>query len=392
LPENEEIGMKKIILIISLIALHSAFVLSQTADEVLQKTAAKLASLKTIKYKYHQEYNYASEAYFRESAAESFLDLTPLDNQLNLKFQFNGEDVFIAYNGSESFVLAKKDKTIRVETKPEDRKIYSFTYLQFSPLMWRNALPQIIADRTMAKSLSETEINQVKYYEVEFALNKSFIDTGNGKILPLTTDRQIIYRLTIDKTSFLPVVIYRGNSVNQDFNKTTLTEIVENPAPPTENSWYYSTYLNEYKYAEPPKDNLIKAGDLAYELSLPMYETNKTVSLNDYKGQVVLLDFWIFHCGYCQSSVPKLNSLQEKFKDKNFNLLTVNVTDSEKLIRLFIEKTNSKFPILYQGEATAKKYGVVGFPTVVLIGKDGKVIYSGNFDQTKLEDLINQSL
>ena len=140
------------------------------------------------------------------------------------------------------------------------------------------------------------------------------------------------------------------------------------------------------------KDNLIKTGEVAYEINLPMFETDKRVSLNDYKGKIVLLDFWIFHCGYCQSSVPKLNALQNKFKDKNFDLLAVNATDSKELINLFIKNTKSKLSILSQGEEVAKKYGVVGYPTVVLIGKDGKVLYSGGFDQTKIENLINQNL
>ncbi|HMS40879.1 MAG TPA: TlpA disulfide reductase family protein [Pyrinomonadaceae bacterium] len=365
---------------------------SVTPDEVLQKVFIKLSSLKTLKYQYLQEYNYASEAYFAESKAESYLEFTSFDSVLGLKFRFENPNGFIAYNGTEIFILNKKDKTIKVESKPKIESLTSSSYLQFSPLMWRNALPKIISDKTIPKKIGETEINNISYYLVEFVIDKAYIDSGNGEIKPLTLDRKTVYRLTVDKKNFMPIEVYRGNNINQDFNKTTFSEIVENPPPPTENSWYYSTYLNEYKYAEQPKDNLIKAGETAFEISLPLFGTNKMASLSQFKGKVVLLDFWIFHCGSCQSSVPKLNALQRKYKDKDFVLLTVNVTDSEKQIQLFIEKTKSEFPILHQGEVIAKKYGVLFFPTVVLIGKDGKVVYSGVFDQAKIAELIDKKL
>ncbi len=362
------------------------------ADEILQKVSAKLSSLKTLKYQYHQEYNYASEAYLAESKAESYLEFTSFDSVLGLKFRFDNPNVFIAYNGSEIFVLNKKDKTIKVESKPKSESLAAYTYLQFSPLMWRNALPKIIADKTISKSIGEIKINKISHYLIECILDKAFIDSGNGEIRPMTADRKTVYRLTVDKKNFMPIEIYRGNNINQDFNKATFSEIVENPPPPIENSWYYSTYLNEYKYAEPPKDNLIKAGETAFEINLPLFGTNKTASLSQFKGKIVLLDFWIFHCGGCQSSVPKLNALQKKYKDKDFALLTVNVTDSEKMIQLFIEKTKAEFPILHQGEAVGKQYGVLFFPTVVLIGRDGKVVYSGVFDQAKIEALIDKNL
>ena len=89
--------MKKLFFIFVLIVLHTTFGLSQTAkynanvrrlsaDEILQKVSDKLASIKTIKYKYHQEYNYASEAYLAESNAESFLEFTLLESNIGLKF------------------------------------------------------------------------------------------------------------------------------------------------------------------------------------------------------------------------------------------------------------------------------------------------------------------
>lgn len=361
-----------------------------SAEEILQKTSAKLASLKTIKYKYHQEYNYKSESYFAESNAESLLDFSASDSSIGLRFQFDNQNSFIAYNGSETFNLNKKNKTINVEAKPQAESLSSSSYLQFALPMWRNILPQIIADKSIVKAIRDAGMNT---YVIEIDLDKAFIESGLGtKIMPMTLDRKTIYLLTVDNKTFLPLEVYRGNNVNEDFNKVTFSEINENPSLPTENSWYYSTYLNEYKYAAQPKDNLIKTGEMSYEINLPLYSSGKNVSLEDYKGKIVLLEFWIFHCGYCQAAAPKLNDLQKKYKDKNLQILAVNIADSEKQIGLFIEKFKPEFPILYQGETIAKQYGVYFYPTIVLVGKDGKVIYSGEFDKAKIETLINQNL
>ncbi len=363
-----------------------------SAEDVLQKVSEKLTSLRTIKYKYHQEYNYASDGFFKVDRAECFLEFTPLDGVIGFKFQFNNQDKFEVYNGSELFELKKKEKTIKVEPKPDVERLSSAGLLQFSPLMLRNALPTIIPDKSIVKSISETKLNNINAYLIELTLNKAYIDSGNGNILPMTIDRKTIYRLIIDKKSFMPIEFFRSNNVNKDFNKTTYSEIVENPQPPIEKTWYYSSYLNEYKYAETPKDNLIKAGEIAHEINLPLFPKNQPTTLSQFRGKVVLLEFWIFHCVYCQEAVPKLNALQKKFNGKDFKLLTINISDSTRLIQLFIKKTKAEFPILSNGEEIAEKYGVIAYPRAVLIDKEGKVIYSGGFIPAKIEELINQNL
>lgn len=366
---------------------------ARTADEILQRSFEKLSKLKALRYAYHQEYNYASEGYLNESNAETYLEFTPVDGAIGVVFQFSNADHFETYNGSEYFYLNKKDKTIRVEPKATADGLNNKIFLQFTPLMLKNALPKVVADKTITRSFSETTTpGGEKVYVVEFALNKAFIDSGLGAIRPLTLDRKMVYRLTIRQSDYMPVEVYRGNNVNSDFNRTTYSLIDENPPRPAETSWYYSTYLNEYKYAKPPVDNLIKPGTAAPVIPLPLFPKNEITSLGQFRGKLVLLDFWIFHCGYCQESVPKLNALQQKYKDSEFKLLTVNIGDTASLINLFIDKTKPQFAILQNGDEMARLYGVTGYPTVVLIGKDGTVLYSGGFDREKLDELIAKHL
>lgn len=380
--------------VIALVFLLTLSTLAQdktlTADEVMQKTVDKLARLKTISYDYRRELNYSSEGFFHELKAVAYLDLTSKDKVLGARFQFSGGGNFAAFNGSELFDLNGKNKTVRVIDKPRESDLTSNSYLVNSPITLKNILPKILADKTVPRGVVEVQIDKKDFYVVEFVLDKFGIDLfGEFAKTPLT--RKITYRITISKDDLMPVEVLQKNG-DVDLIKTSFSNINQNPAAPAENSWYYSTYLNEYKFAEPSKDNLIKAGAVAPEIKLPSFESGGLTSLADHKGKVVLLEFWIFHCGACQAAVSPLNALQEKYKKRDLKLLSVNIYDSKELIGLFVRSKGARYPILYEGEAAAKEYGVDRYPIVVLIGKDGKVIYSGLFEAEKIDALIERNL
>lgn len=378
--------IRKTVILILLFLSSTFLVVGQNAETVLQKVSEKLLSLKTIKYKFTRELNYASEGYLAKSEADSFIDFTTDDNLPKAKYQFSADNYLMVFNGSQLFTLDKKAKTIEVNNKPSESDLIASSFLGNTPITFKQLFPQLIKNNAIKKSLSETPADFVIEFELE---NMAFDKLG--KISMAELKNKHIFSIKIDKESLLPTEVLQ--KLNQtDFIKTNLSEIVVASASPAENSWYYSTYLKDYQYAKKPEDRLIKIGEAAYEIRLPKFGTNKTVSLNDYKGKIVLLEFWIFHCGYCQAAVPKLNALQQKYKDKNLQILAVNIADSDNQLQFFKEKLNPEYPIIYQGEAIAKQYGVWFYPTIVLIGKDGKVIYSGEFDTTKIEDLINHNL
>ena len=358
-----------------------------SAEEILQKVSDKLESLKTLKYSYRRELNYASEGYFNEFNANGFLDFTSPDKIIGLKYQFEGDKSLFVFNGSEMFDLNKTDKTIRVQSNPAADYFLSAIPLYDSPITLKKALPKIIADKTIPKTI----IEQNDSYLVEFILDKKTLDTL-GNYFPITQDRKIFYRLTINKSDYLPTEVFRGNNLNKDFTKTSFTNLITNAAAPTENTWYFSTYLNEYKYRKPLADLLIKPETIAPDWKLPAFQTNSQISLSQFKNKVVMLEFWISFCGYCIAAVPKLNAIEEKFKNKDFKLIGINAHDSQAIIEIFKKNNQPKFQILSNGKETAEIYGVTVFPTIVLINKSGKVIYSGKFDAEKLEEIIAKNL
>lgn len=387
--------MKKYLACPTLLVLVTLSVFSQeklpSADEVFQKTIDKLNSLKTVSYNHRGELNYASEKYFHERNATVYLDFASLDKTIGVNFQFVDGNWMSTFNGTEYFSRNTKTKIIRINNKKLRYEFEVSPYLGNSPVSLKINLPKILADPTISRSVSETKIDGKDFYLIEYVLDKFYMDLF-GDFSKQKLSRKITYRITVSKDNFMPVEILQKNG-DVDFIKTNFTNIVEQPAPPAEATWYYSTYLNEYKFEEPPKDKLIQVGAYSRDLSLTSFSKEPTTTtLRDLRGSVVMLQFWIFHCGYCQSAVPALNEIQEKYRYKKFRLLAVNVYDSPELLNLFIEREKPVYQIIQKGEDAANEYGVDRYPTIVLLDKNNIVIYSGGLDPAKITALIDKNL
>lgn len=109
------------------------------------------------------------------------------------------------------------------------------------------------------------------------------------------------------------------------------------------------------------------------------------VSLSQFKGKVVLVNFWATWCGPCKIEIPWLVELQDKYVGRGFTVLGVAMDEEGKsAVAPFVEKERFKvggtsqsmnYPIVLGNDATADKFGgLVGFPTSVLISKDGRVV------------------
>jgi len=97
----------------------------------------------------------------------------------------------------------------------------------------------------------------------------------------------------------------------------------------------------------------------------------KEVKLSDYKGRVVLVNFWASWCPPCKDEMPIFEKVYQKYNDKNFVILAVNMDTSEGALKEFLEKNRYSFPIVrMKGEAGLN---IPGLPTSYLVDKDGSV-------------------
>jgi peroxiredoxin len=98
------------------------------------------------------------------------------------------------------------------------------------------------------------------------------------------------------------------------------------------------------------------------------------VSLAQYKGQVVMINFWASWCGPCRQEMPLLESIYSKYRQMGFTLLGVNVEPDSQAANEWLKQTPVSFPILYDKDSKVSKlYDVAGMPSTVLIDRSGKL-------------------
>ena len=98
------------------------------------------------------------------------------------------------------------------------------------------------------------------------------------------------------------------------------------------------------------------------------------VSLSQYHGQVVMINFWASWCGPCRTEMPLLDSIYRKYNKLGFTLLGVNVEPDSRAAEDWLKQTPVSFPILFDKDSKVSKlYDVGGMPSTVIIDRTGKV-------------------
>lgn len=366
-------------------------------DSILKNVYYKLNNLKTVRYDLTRELSYASEEYHSISKWICYFDFSLSNNPIHFKYQIDDSISKNIFNGTEKFELNKPAKTIQVKENPEKESFEGLSFLYNSLITIKNILPTIIDDQYSKKAISDTVINNQSYELVTINVGKRRVQNLGKGFDIMKTKYDFIYKLIIDKNSYFPIEIIQKNNLNNDFIKTSFTNLSINPTLPSETSWYYSTYTNEYQHwRQTTFPNILPVGSLAPDMKLKAFKDNEQLSLSEFRGKVILLDFWIKNCGPCILSVPHLNKLQDKFNKNDFELLSVNAYDSKEEVGKFINKHNIKYQILIDGKTVAEKYGVSGFPALFIIDKSGKIIHSQfGFNESTIstiEDIIKTKL
>ncbi len=102
----------------------------------------------------------------------------------------------------------------------------------------------------------------------------------------------------------------------------------------------------------------------------------KEVSLSDHRGKVVLVNVWATWCPPCRQEMPSMQSLYEKFKGENFEILAVSIdSEGREAVAPFMRKMNLTFPALLDpGETIRSLYGITGVPESFIIDKQGILV------------------
>jgi peroxiredoxin len=124
--------------------------------------------------------------------------------------------------------------------------------------------------------------------------------------------------------------------------------------------------------------------------------SGNTVKLSDYKGKVVLLDFWATWCGPCKIEIPWFMEFQRKYKDRGFTVIGVSMDEGGwQVVKPFAEEFKMNYPVVLGSDETSTAFGGVDvLPTTFIIDKQGRIVAShqgltGKDEMEKaIEDLL----
>ena len=132
----------------------------------------------------------------------------------------------------------------------------------------------------------------------------------------------------------------------------------------------------------------LDVGNIAPDVDLVAMDGTR-YKLSDFRGQVILLNFWATWCGYCKEEMPMMQELYEKYKDQNFTVIAVDVRETEEQVYEYLDEMESEegvrltFPIYMdkKGDLFGKFNKSNGFPQTYIIDQNGVIreYISGTF-------------
>ena len=102
--------------------------------------------------------------------------------------------------------------------------------------------------------------------------------------------------------------------------------------------------------------------------------TGANLRLSEFRGDVVMINFWATWCGPCRQEMPLLDELYSRYQRVGFSLLGVNIDDDSSRAMRMIEELGVKFPVLFdESKEVSKLYQVEAMPVTVLVDREGTV-------------------
>ena len=122
-------------------------------------------------------------------------------------------------------------------------------------------------------------------------------------------------------------------------------------------------------------------------LTLPRLASEASASLRDYRGRVVVLNFWASWCAPCRDESPLLQRWHERIRSRGGTVVGVNVLDVRSDASAFVEEHGLTYPMLRDGSSdSGEAFGVVGYPETFVIDRRGRIaaVTRGPVDESDL--------
>jgi len=247
-----------------------------------------------------------------------------------------------------------------------------FEFYSLLPLpVQGNLMQRVMKDSTCRqKTVSEGMMGKEPVYvlQVERSGNNEDIERNQLEI-------------RVRKSDYVPVYIESKldiEGMGQQYSDVALS-FVALDTPIEEGLFSGATLPEDLELLKPPErnracDRPLEAGNPAPEIIAPTV-TGEVLRLSDFRGKVVVLDFFYTSCVPCRHAIPKLVELHEEFAGQDVVILGVNSHDNaaNKRFLYLLESRHVPYPVLLPTRETDAAYHVYGYPTVVVIDRSGTI-------------------
>jgi thiol-disulfide isomerase/thioredoxin len=352
---------------------------SQTPAQLITQVKEKQQQLKTV-YFNAERHDTLVMGTVRTMKGESRITLLPSDTILGFKFwskkdDGNSESI---YDGRTAFDI---DHTVK--------SFSTYTTASMIPHILDSRGAQVIfpdlvlLDTSTATGFELTEDPQYYYLKMR---------------LPDITLYDVVNRyktVMIDKKLLLPIGVRKHQETLgkvQDLNYRIKDIRINNP----EDAYNFSSqrYPDDYKKEAAIVNKKLFAlnGKPFIPFQLTRFD-GKDFSSDLFKDKLVLLDFWEVWCGACITSLPKVQALYEKYKDRGLQVYGI-IHEKENLetAKLIAQKRKITLPMLLGDKQSKKNYSINAVPVYILIGKTGKIIFVTEGYPENLEEEIMKGL
>ena len=196
---------------------------------------------------------------------------------------------------------------------------------------------------------------------------------GDKQLSDDYTDRlKVLIRAYKDR----PVALYGIRMLNWQREQGFILPILDNLEKK------YPWFKDIAVYKKQVEDNIEQAKLLKPGMPVPIvaYKNpeGKLVSIADYKGKFLLIDFWASWCGPCRSAIPKVKELYKKYKPEGFEVLSISIDTDQKAWRKAMVEENMPWAQILSPDInkTMDLFLFSGIPTIYLVDREGKIVKS----------------
>ncbi len=334
-------------------------------------------------------------------------------------FNTNGDSIFISqYYGNHyvDFVKGKLDKkgnyVLKGQVPYPDYYVLRIANQHINLVLRDNSKMRINADGKNIYAFNTITGSDESVALNAFVMNLQIFNQKKDslvKVLQTAPEKQTELNQIYQK-DYYQFASYRQKFISENNNSAALLPVLSSLNTETEMSIYDAvmaqlitafpesqsvqntkTQYDQLKFQQ-EKKNFLAPGKPAQNFT--QNDVNgKPISLTDFKGKVVLIDFWASWCGPCRKENPNVVNLYKKYKDAGFTVLSVSLDKDKAPWLAAIEKDGLIWPnhvsdLKYWQNEAAKMYQVSSIPFTVLVDKEGNIINT-NLRGEQLEQTLH---